>query len=77
MVRRSDSPLCERWRPHNLRRSLLTWLAERNPAVAKLQAGHVGGDVTLLHYVHPRIVKGLLDELPQPAAQADPQMKLF
>ncbi|HUX15129.1 MAG TPA: site-specific integrase [Phycisphaerae bacterium] len=66
---------------HALRRALLSWLTARNPAVAKLQAGHVGGDVTLRYYVSPAIVGRFLERVPQPAvleaAAPDPQQRLF
>jgi len=54
------------WSSQALRRTLLTWLAERNPAVAQLQAGHRGTSVLMKHYVQPEIVEGLLEQVPQP-----------
>jgi len=62
---------------HGLRKACLTWLAERNPMVAQIVGGHRGG-VTKEHYVNPKIVAGLLEELPQPKpALPDPQQLLF
>lgn len=51
---------------HACRRSLITWLMQRNPAVAKLMAGHCGRDVTLRHYTAPEIVCELVEAYPQP-----------
>jgi len=71
------------WTSHALRRTLDTWLTERNPAVAKLQLAHKQNDIDLRHYVQPRIVKPLLEEVPQPKqaeawlAGGDRQLRLF
>jgi hypothetical protein len=62
---------------HGLRKACLTWLAARNPMVAKIVGGHRGG-ITQEYYVNPKIVEELLDELPQPKpAMPDPQKLLF
>jgi len=51
---------------HGLRSALLTWLNEQNPMVAKIVGGHRTGDVQQNHYVNPRIVIDLLEQVPQP-----------
>lgn len=51
---------------HGFRKTLLTWVAARNPMLAKIIAGHRGGDVTRDHYVDPRIMADILDKVPQP-----------
>lgn len=50
---------------HALRKALATWLAQRNPLVASKVLGHRGG-MTADHYVHPDVVRELLEQLPQP-----------
>jgi len=74
------------WQTYGLRRTLATYLAKRNPAVAALMLGHSGGSVLLDHYVDPSIVSELMAEYPQPrqaeawlygAAAPDRQLTLF
>jgi len=82
-VDQDNHPERANWTSHALRRTLDTWLTERNPAVAKLQLAHAQRDIDLRHYVQPRIVKPLMEEVPQPRQAAawlaggDPQLTLF
>jgi hypothetical protein len=55
-----DKPL------HALRARCLTILWSRDSGVSKHVAGHVGGDVTLSHYVGRSAMRRELDRLPQP-----------
>jgi len=66
VVDQDNHPERANWTSHALRRTLDTWLTERNPAIAKLQLAHAQTDIDLRHYVQPRIVKPLLEEVPQP-----------
>lgn len=76
VVARIDGEHSERFKTHNLRRSLLTWLARHNPLVAKLQAGHsMGGDVLGKFYVNPSVVERLMSRVPQPVEAADDRQK--
>jgi len=60
-----------KWTAHALRRTVLSWLAERNLAAAVLTAGHTGKNVLVTHYVSPRIVIPWLEQLPQPRQAAE------
>lgn len=80
LVAAIDAERSERFRMHNLRRSLLTFLAAQNPAVARLQAGHsLSRDVLLRHYTDPAIVAELMARVPQPRCEAGDgeQLRLF
>lgn len=49
-----------------IRRAALTWLAERNPLVARLVAGHRKLDVLEDFYVQREVVIALLEQMPSP-----------
>jgi len=49
-----------------IRRAALTWLAERNPLVARLVAGHRKLDVLEDYYVQREVVMELLESMPCP-----------
>lgn len=51
---------------YGLRRATLSWLAARNPLVARLVAGHRKLDVLEDHYIDRRVVVELLEALPRP-----------
>jgi integrase len=61
----TEIPESRRFGYHGLRKACITWLASKNPMVAKIVGGHRGG-VTQDFYVNPKIVEDLLEELPQP-----------
>ena len=62
----TDIPEHRRFGFHGLRGALITWLAERNPMVARIVAGHSTNDVTQKYYVNPKIIVDLLEQVPQP-----------
>lgn len=59
-------PANRRFGWHAIRRATLTWLAERNPLVSRLVAGHRKLDVLEDFYCQRSVVVGLLESMPIP-----------
>jgi hypothetical protein len=60
-------PANRRFGTKAVRRATLTWLAERNPLVSRLVAGHRKLDVLEDYYVQRAVVCDLLESMPIPA----------